>query len=80
MKRRLAFTAEKFLDPVEALDGDEELVCLGILELQILAMRAIGFEKAHPRESRDPVVDVDHELARREVERELACQLVCAGS
>ncbi len=39
-------------------------------------MCAFGFEQAHPRESRDAVVDMDHQLAGREVERELASQLL----
>jgi hypothetical protein len=80
VQRRLVLTAEKFLDAVEVLDRHEQLVGLGVIELQVLAMGALGFEQTHAGESRDPVVDVDDQLAGREVERELAGQLLGAAA
>jgi hypothetical protein len=76
VQRGLVLTAQEFLDAVEVLDRHKKLVGLGVIELQVLAVRAFGFEQAHPRESRDAVVDVDHQLSRREVEGELASQLL----
>src|SRR5439155_7656380 len=52
-----------------------ELVGLRVLQLQVFAVRAIGFEDAHAPEAGDAVVDVDDQLARREIERELTRQL-----
>src|SRR5207245_1702676 len=67
--------AEVLLDAVEVLDRHEELVGLRVLQLQVYAEIAVGFEDAHAAEAGDAVVDVDGQLAGCEIQRELARQL-----
>src|SRR5204862_427180 len=79
--------AEVLLHPVQALDRDEELVPLGVLQLQVLALdlaalrRVVRVDQAHAGEARDAVVDVDDELAGLElqVQRRLAARRAPRG-
>ena len=64
--------AQIFLHAVEVFNWHEEAVALRVLELEVLAVRAIRLDEAHALEVRDPVIDVHDELVRFEVERELA--------
>ena len=51
------------------LDRYVELVPLGVFELHVLALLARVAHQAHAEEAPDAVVDVDHQVARLEVER-----------
>ena len=62
--------ADVFLDEVEPLDRDKELVFTRVPQLEELLLRLAG--AAHPEllqadELADAVVDVDHEVADLEV-------------
>src|SRR5438477_32096 len=56
--RLLLPAAQVLLDPVEGLDGDEEPVALGVLQLEVLALGAVELLQADPLEPGHPVVDV----------------------
>ena len=75
MERRSALSAQILLHPVEVLDRDEEAVAFGVLELQVLPVRAVRLDEAHALEARDAVIDMNHELVGREVKREFARQV-----
>jgi len=56
------------LDTVEKLDRHEEPVGFRVLQLQVLALGAVELFQDHAVEAGDAVVDVDHQLARLELE------------
>src|SRR5207302_10621576 len=69
MQRRLALTATQiFLNTIEKLDRDEESIGVRVLEFQVFALDVVDLLEIHPTEARDPVVDMDDQLARLELE------------
>ena len=80
VKRRLPLASKIFLDAVEVLDRNKELVALGVFQLEILALRAFRFDEPHPLEASDAVIDVDDELIGSEVERELLGEICGSGA
>ena len=51
---------------VELVRGNEELVLLGVLQLQVFALVPVNGHSHDPRKARDAVVDMDHVRARRQ--------------
>ena len=69
MQRRLALTATQiFLNTIEKLDRDEEPIGVRVLEFQVFALDVVDLLESHPTEARDPVVDMDDQLARLKLE------------
>jgi hypothetical protein len=69
-RRPVLGPAEILLDAVQALDRDEQLVLVRVLELQVLALdvargrlRVLRVQEPHAVEAGDAVVDVDDQLA-----------------
>src|SRR5207247_1421788 len=77
---RSRLAAEVFLHAIEVFDRHEQPVTFGVLELEVLPVRTFRLDQAHPLESRDPMVDVDDELVRCEVQRELARHVLGASA
>ena len=73
-RRGFIAAAQELLDPVQVLDRNEQLVALGVLQLQVLALDVsllvARVDQAHAVEPRDAMVDVHHQLARLELQRQ----------
>src|SRR5437660_12406587 len=68
MQRRLALTATQiFLNTIEKLDRDAEPIGVRVLEFQVFTLDVVDLLERHPTEARDPVVDMDAQLARRKL-------------
>ncbi len=80
VQRGLLLAAQVLLYAIQVLDRHEQAVGFGVLELEVLAVRAVGVDQPHAAEARDAVVDVNDQLARGELQRELPRQLFGAGA
>ena len=61
-------------DPGDLLDRDEDLVCPGEAQLEVVAILAVGLVAApeHPLVAGDAMIDVDDEIARHEALEDVA--------
>ncbi len=66
-RRRIA-AADVFLNAVEVLDRHEQLVAICVLELHVLALLSVLAHQPHAGETPDAVVDVDDQVAGRELQ------------